>query len=156
VIRAWRLTRGIHAAPPSDAFNGVGAERRGGRWNAIGTRAAYASSSRSLAALEYLANVDPEDLPDDLVYVGISFDEAYCEIANPPDGWDTLDSVVAIRYGEAWLASRRSAVLAVPSVIVPAERNYVVNPAHGDFVSIDIADEVETFVFDARLLRRQE
>lgn len=152
MIEAWRLTRRVHATPPSEAYNGIGAERRGGRWNRIGTRAAYAASTSSLAALEYLANVDPEDLPDDLVFVGVAFNEDDVTEGDPPKGWHTINSVAAMSYGEEWLRSQRSLVLRVPSVIVTAERNYVLNPAHPRARTFEVAGAVEDFVFDERLL----
>ena len=152
MIRAWRLTRRVHATPTSTALSGIGAERRGGRWNRIGTRAAYASSTRSLAALEYLANVDPEDLPTDLVFVGVAFHADVMESGNPPAGWELLGSVVAMEYGQSWLRSSRSTVLAVPSAIIKAERNYVINPAHARAGTLSIDGKLEEFVFDARLL----
>jgi RES domain-containing protein len=51
-----------HAAP-----DGEGARRYGGRWNQRGTAVVYASASASLAALEHLVHVDPEDAPPDLI-----------------------------------------------------------------------------------------
>jgi RES domain-containing protein len=154
MIRAWRLTRRVHATPPIEAYNGAGAERRGGRWNRLGTRAAYASSTRSLAALEYLANVDPEDLPDDLVFAGATFGERDVESRDPPAGWDAVGSIAAVEYGESWLRSRRSLALSVPSAIVQAERNYVINPEHERARTLAV-DELETFAFDARLLPKR-
>jgi RES domain-containing protein len=156
VIRAWRLTRRVHATPPSEAYSGIGAERRGGRWNHIGTPAAYASSTRSLAALEYLANVDPEDLPADLVFVGIAFYDDTLENGNPPAGWGLLRSTAAMDYGQTWLRSSRSPVLGVPSAIIMAEQNYVINPAHARFQTLTIDGELEEFVFDERLLTKRQ
>ena len=155
MIQVWRLTRRPHAAPPSDAYSGAGAERVGGRWNRAGTRAAYASSARSLAALEYLANVDPEDLPNDLVFVGAAFDERDLEVGDPPSGWDALDSTESVGYGEAWLRSARSLVLGVPSAIIKAERNYIINPESPRMRALRVVLDVEQFIFDARLLTRR-
>jgi RES domain-containing protein len=154
MIRAWRLARRAHARPPREAYSGIGAELRGGRWNRIGTRAAYASSTRSLAALEYLAHLDPDDLPDDLVFVGIAFNQSTPAYGNPADGWQSLHSPIAIEYGETWLRSLTSAVLAVPSAIVQAELNYIINPAHQDARTFTIDDELEEFVFDERLFTK--
>lgn len=154
MTHVWRLTRAVHATPPRAAFAGLGAQRRGGRWNRIGTRAAYASSSRALAALEYLANVDPDELPDDLVFVGVSVKPSAVEHGNPPVGWDKLDSPVAIDYGESWLRSFAALVLAVPSVIIRSERNFVLNPAHPDAAKLSVDACVEPFIFDARLTKR--
>ena len=53
--------------------------------------------------------------------------------------------------GNEWLAGRESAVLSVPGVIVPSERNYLLNPRHPRFTTItETAREVE-FSFDPRL-----
>ncbi len=155
MIRAWRLTRRVHATPPKEAYSGVGAERRGGRWNRVGTRAAYASSTRSLAALEYLANVDPEELPGDLVFVGVSFAESVLEHGTPPKAWESLRSPTAIGYGENWLRSSNSAVLAVPSAIVRAELNYVINPSHIRLGTLAVDRTLDDFIFDERLFRKQ-
>lgn len=152
MIRAWRLTRRGHATPAREAFSGSGAELYGGRWNRVGTRAAYVSSTRSLAALEFLANVDPEDLPDDLVFVGISFDEDDVEVSIPPHGWDSLGSSSAMDFGEAWLRMLAAPVLRVPSAIIKAERNYMINPAHVRAAAFAIDPDLENFVFDERLI----
>lgn len=148
MIRAWRLTRREHATPAAEAFSGAGAERFGGRWNRAGTRATYASSTRSLAALEYLAHVDPDDLPADLVFASAAFDEADVKDGTPPMGWDAVDPAVAQDYGEHWLRSASSLVLAVPSAIVKSERNYVFNPAHSRMSTLAIAPALEDFFFE--------
>lgn len=55
--------------------------------------------------------------------------------------------------GDAWVNRGHSAVLEVPSVIVPSESNYLLNPSHPTFPEITIADPVP-FSLDVRLLRR--
>lgn len=55
------------------------------------------------------------------------------------------------KIGDVWLTEGRSAVLRVPSAIVPAENNYLINPEHPDFSKIQIS-RPERFVFDPRLL----
>ncbi len=55
-------------------------------------------------------------------------------------------------FGSAWLRETRSAVLSVPSVLVPGTRNYLINPAHPDFASIEIIGLTD-FQFDPRLIR---
>ena len=150
----WRLTRRIHATPPTRAFDGVGAELRGGRWNKIGTRAAFASSTRSLAALEYLAHVDPERLPADLVFAGAALDDDAIQTSALPDDWDVVGSASAAEFGDRWLRRRRRLALSVPSVIIRAERNYVINPLHPDAEHLRVQPTLEPFSFDDRLIRR--
>jgi len=53
--------------------------------------------------------------------------------------------------GDAWVREARSAVLALPSVIISGEPNYLLNPAHPDFKMISIC-KPEMFAFDPRLL----
>jgi RES domain-containing protein len=157
VIRAWRLARRVHSDPPQTvAFNGKGAEVGGGRWNPPGLPAAYASSSRSLAALEKLAHVDPSELPDDLVFSEVAFEESDVEEAVLPPGWSDVGSVTAQQYGERWLREARSLVLAVPSVVVATEKNYVINPHHPRASSLKISPELEEFAFDERLFKGRE
>ena len=48
------------------------------------------------------------------------------------------------------MKSQCSVILAVPSVILPSETNYLLNPAYSDFSKIKIATP-ESFVFDLRL-----
>jgi RES domain-containing protein len=154
VIRAWRLARRVFSDPPATAaFNGRGAELFGNRWNPVGVPAAYASSGRALAALEYLAHVDHDLVPDDLVFSEVAFDEADVEAAIPPPDWDIAGSPSAVFYGERWLREQRSLVLAVPSVILRAELNYVINPRHPRASSLTVSPTLEPFVYDARLLR---
>ncbi len=53
-------------------------------------------------------------------------------------------------FGTDWINSRVAAVLSVPSVIVPSERNYLLNPAHPDFARIRFFAP-RPFTFDRRL-----
>ncbi len=55
--------------------------------------------------------------------------------------------------GTKWATEKRSAVLAVPSVVIPSELNFVLNPEHPDFKRIRIASPID-FDFDPRLLNR--
>jgi RES domain-containing protein len=154
VIRAWRLARRAHSQPPATvAFNGRGAELFGNRWNPVGLPAAYASPSRALAALEYLIHLDRDLVPGDLVFSQVEFEDSDIETAAPPADWDIAGSPSAVAYGEQWLREARSLALAVPSVIVREERNFVINPRHHRASTLVVSPSLEPFVYDARLLR---
>lgn len=148
--RAWRIVKGKHAAT---AFNGEGARLNGGRWNSIGVRVVYVSSTKSLAALETLVHLK---LPVTSQYVAVpvQFDDALVETfppANLPAGWDVEPPPPASQQiGDAWVKAARTAVLALPSVIT-GEINYLLNPAHSDFHNVSIG-KPEPFTFDPRLL----
>src|SRR5829696_7815477 len=96
----------------------------GGRWNSEGIPVVYASSTLSLAALEYLVHVDVEDVPADLCALKIAIpDDAPVEdveLASLPDDWNRLeDHPACTGRGDEW--ARRAAALAlrVPSALIP-------------------------------------
>jgi RES domain-containing protein len=144
-VRIYRLGTAAHAL-----WDGTGASTHGGRWNPVGTPVIYAAGSLALAMLERLvqrrnlagtlfveAKV-PENLPvDDL-------------LSSPPDGWRELGSPQAVAAGAAWLTRGRTALLRVPSALVPREANYVINSAHPDAVRVRVSAP-EPLEWDPRL-----
>ena len=150
-LQAWRIVKEKYAA---SALSGEGARLNGGRWNAKGRPVIYTSASLALAALETLVHLNPRIL---LRYVAgsIRFDAALVEIIDPdalPTDWRAEPPPLSTqRLGDLWLTEARSAILEVPSVIVPAESNYLLNPAHADFRKVVIG-KAEAFGFDPRLL----
>lgn len=148
---AWRIVKEKHAAA---AFSGEGAARNGGRWNSRGVRLIYTSSTESLAALETLVHLNPQ-MPFKYVAIRVIFDDALIEIAAPnalPPDWRVEPPPPSCkRVGDAWVRQARSAVLALPSVIISGELNYLINPTHPDFKKITIA-KPQKFTFDPRLL----
>lgn len=148
---AWRILKEKHAAK---AFSGEGARLFGGRWNSRGVPLVYTSSTKSLAALETLVHLNPPVLFD-YVAIRIEFDEALIETVPPkslPADWRVEPPPPSSKaVGDRWVREGRSAVLALPSVIIPAELNYLLNPAHPDFRKISIG-KPEPFAFDPRLL----
>ena len=148
---AWRIVKASHA---DRAFSGEGAQRTGGRWNSPGVPLVYASEHRSLAVLEMLVHLDPQDGVRYLTF-RLEFDEALVERRPPdrlPSGWrEEMPARASRAVGDAWVREGRSAMLAVPSAIVPEELNYLLNPAHPGFRTIAIGKPV-LFAFDPRLL----
>jgi RES domain-containing protein len=53
--------------------------------------------------------------------------------------------------GDAWLRSRRSTLARVPSAILPATFNYLLNPLHPDAARLRIAESMQAR-FDRRLV----
>jgi RES domain-containing protein len=147
---AWRIVKAKYA---DSAFGGEGAAKAGGRWNSRGRRVVYTSGNLSLAALELLVHLNP---PVRFRWVAIPcrFEPAQVETVPPgalPEHWRQVPVAREVReIGDAWLAEGRSAVLAVPSAIVPLEWNYLLNPEHPDFARIERGDP-EGFAFDSRL-----
>lgn len=152
MILAWRLVRPKHGSK-EEAFSGEGARLFGGRWNSPGRPVVYTSESLALAALETLAHADRRRYARDYVAFKLHIPDAeVTELGEaPPEDWqDRPVSPGARQLGDHWLTEGSTAVLSVPSVLVPLERNYLLNPKHPHFARITIEDPV-VFRFDARL-----
>ncbi len=151
---AWRI---VSARYQSKAFTGEGARREGGRWNSLDVAMVYLAAHRSLAVLEILANARSNPVDEKYALIEASWDESLVErlpARDLPARWRIQPAGDETRaIGDRWIREARSAVLAVPNVIIPAESNYLFNPAHKDFRRIKIA-KPESFVFDRRLLGR--
>lgn len=150
-VTAWRL---VQAAYADSAFSGEGARRFPGRWNHRGAPMVYTAATRSLAALEVLVNVDAIAVLGRYVCIPARFDDGLCTtlaVSDLPDDWASDLAPVSTRnLGTAWVKSMRSPVLSVPSAVIPAERNYLLNPLHPEFNKIALGN-AEVFRFDPRL-----
>jgi RES domain-containing protein len=148
----WRITTARFA---QTAFSGEGARRYGGRWNPKGWEVVYTAESQSLALLELMVQDDPlrahyvlipAQLPPDLA-------ETRFDAEQLPDNWRTIGARDVLQgMGQAWLQDGTTAMLNVPSAVVPAERNVLFNPRHRDFSRIAIG-EPQSLQTDTRLLR---
>ena len=147
-IQAYRILKRRFV---SSAFSGEGARRYGGRWNSTGTAVVYTSSVMSLAILEWRANLTQWPAPPS-VLIEIEFDAAL--VWSPPrlpacwKRWPCLKANAAL--GDNWVRCARSAVLKLPSAVVPEEFNYILNPAHPDFGKISMG-KPRPFKADLRL-----
>lgn len=147
---AYRLSLRQYAR---QAFAGEGARRAGGRWNPRGLPAVYASSTVSLAALEFLVHLSgPQDAPE-LVCNRIEFDAKLSCDVELPKRWRQLKLRDTRALGEKWFEEASTPILRVPSFVVPTEFNFVINPQHPDFRRIKI-NSPEPFSLDPRLYER--
>ena len=117
----------------------------GGRWNERGVRAVYTAASRSLAALEVLVNYAA--LPRDFVITPVRIPWRV-KIASVPQS--LLASGWAETQALGGMFLRDTAVLRVPSTVIPEENNYVLNPEHASFRHIEFLPS-KPFLFDPRL-----
>jgi RES domain-containing protein len=91
------------------------------------------------------------------VCIPVDFSPRLCQsisLNDLPDNWRTdpiPESVQAI--GDQWVQNKESAILKVPSVIIPVEYNYVINPSHPDFTKLDVHSP-QQFILDIRLLNK--
>jgi len=149
-VRVWRVCSKRH-----QRFDGEGARRYGGRWNHAGTPVVYTSGSLSLAALELFVHVDIDIASADLVAIQVDVPDSIAidtiKIESLPKNWRRYPAPEALKdIGTAWGAKASTAILAVPSSVIPEERNYLLNPAHRDFKRIRIRKPMP-FHFDARM-----
>ena len=133
-------------------LSGEGAKLNGGRWNVIGQPCIYASEARSLCVLEYAANVSIDEMSDELSFSVYEIPDdgwASFRAKDLPNGWAGESSSVAIReWGTEQL--KNNFAIRIPSVILPTEFNFILNPLHPDFKKLRIK-EVEPFIFDQRI-----
>jgi RES domain-containing protein len=153
VIALWRIATD---APryASDDLSGRGALIQGGRWNEKGTPAVYASGSIALACLETLVHLGSSGLPLNRYLVRVEVDDAVWAARQTlgalPVGWDAIPpGRVSVEVGQKWLAGAASALLAVPSVIVPEEFNVLINPRHADAAKLR-ATKLRKWLYDGR------
>lgn len=138
------------------AFSGEGARLYGGRWNPKGTAVVYTAASRALALLEMLVQDEPlraaywfipATIPDTVRIEQVTLKSL------PPNWMTSAHSKTLRTIGQTWITRGKSAVLAVPSAIMPAETNYLLNPLHPDFDHIRIG-QAQKLQTDLRLRRQ--
>ena len=143
-MRVYRILRQLYAEQP---FNGEGSYRFGGRWSSPGTWVAYSSEHASLAVLDYFVHLDPTDPPTDLVLAAADVPEQVsCDrvtLLELPVAWRSAPPPPELaRIGDSFIRSAETAMLLVPSALVPDEFNALLNPAHSDFAALRIQKEV--------------
>lgn len=157
MIAGWRLLKEKRVA---EAFNGEGARIYGGRWNHKGTAVVYISGSLSLAALETFLHLgfEPSKIKFSSIMVKIPDEVKIREvnINSLPSDWRAEPPPESTKsIGSEWAKKMETVVLRVPSVIIPTEFNYVLNPLHPDFRKLK-AGKPTTFSFDSRMWKESK
>ena len=144
------------------AFTGEGARISGARWNLPGTPVVYTCSTLSLCLLEFFVHFDPEavditrlhleyrwaDIPDALTRLEV-------RDAGLPTNWKEIPWPQSTQeLGTKWIVHAQYAVVSVPSVVLPVERNFLLNPAHPAFSEIRIGPPLALEI-DPRLFARR-
>lgn len=156
-MRIWRICRKPFARTP---FDGRGGLIVAGRWHTPRRLVAYASESLALASLEVLVHCDVDLLPSDLVAVELEVPTKVkigdVKLKDLPRTWRKHPGPRRLQeIGNDWLDRGTTAVLRVPSALVPTESNYLVNPAHGDFSELRVVRRLK-FNFDERIAARRK
>lgn len=151
-MELFRITQELY----SEDLSGNGSFVYGGRWNSEGNYALYTSSSRSLALLETLAHVPAKLLrskPYLLITLSVPGKEFMQKISieNLSTGWNAIDApLFTKRMGDRFLLQRKDLLLEVPSVLIPEENNFILNPLHAGMKKVKIIHK-RRIVFDSRV-----
>ena len=141
----------------AEDLTGAGARTTGGRWNEKGLPVTYAAENRALACLETLVHLAAGGLPLNRYLVELTIPDAIWAAAlrktpaTLPTGWNAEPAGRdSIAFGTQWLRSQASALLIIPSAIVPEEHCILLNPAHPDSAAI-AATKTRRWLYDPRL-----
>jgi RES domain-containing protein len=149
-MRLWRISDFVD-------LSGQGGWLAGARWHSRGRRIVHLADHPASALSEVLVHleVDAAELPDTFQVLAVdAADDIAAETvdrADLPDGWQRNSSLTRAA-GDRWLAQGATALLRVPSAIVPAAFNWLLNPNHVDAARIEIAGIIAA-PFDPRLVR---
>lgn len=156
-MKVWRIATDTPTYTADD-LRGLGAKATGGRWNRAGLPVVYCADSISLAALETLVHLGAGGLPLNRYLVSVEVPAPVWQrrqilpLPAAPVGWDALPTgKVSLDYGDAWLNLQASALLVVPSIVVPEECNILINPQHPDASGLT-ATKLKKWRYDERLL----
>lgn len=137
-------------------LTGIGSRLYGGRWNSIGKSMVYFASSRALAVLEVLVHLSPATLPNNFCIGEFNVpDNSIFEAGEEylPADWQNPSAPHLLQeFGDLFLTKKDFLLMKVPSVIVPQEFNYLLNPLHPAASKIKTV-KTNPFSFDNRLLQ---
>jgi RES domain-containing protein len=144
----WRISR-------HHDLDGLGGLRAPGRWQERGLPVVYLAETPAGALLEVCVHTAANDIPPSCTLVEITVRAGTSvetvDVNSLPRDWlENLEATRAI--GSEWLRSMRSALLRVPSVLVPATCNMLLNPRHPESKEIEVTRVLE-YPFDVRLKR---
>jgi len=135
-MKLWRIAAETRSHAATD-LSGRGAASFPGRWNETGLPVIYSASTLALAVLETAAHVDDAGLPLNRFVLQIDVPDKVwqqrqsLDVTTLPLTWSAIPAGSAsIKMGSDWLKSQTSAILLVPSVIVPEEFVTLINPLH--------------------------
>lgn len=155
-MHVWRICRRRFARRP---LSGAGGLHFSARWHSAPRLIVYASQSLALASLEMLVHLDLDLPPDDLLALQIAVPAKAGVAELPPtqlpQSWRRYPAPKALQHlGNTWIDECETAVLRVPSALIPAEFNYLINPQHPDARHIRVVAR-SRFAFDPRLIGRE-
>lgn len=150
-MQLWRISNYA-------SLSGEGGLYFEGRWHTIGLPILYLAASPAGAMIEILVHLELDEgplpthyqllqvsTPDYLPVENLAPDHSFHQVC-------TLELAATRAFGTAWLKSGRTALAQVPSAILPATSNYLLNPSHPDASLLKI-EAVLSAAFDPRFFR---
>ena len=141
----WRISR-------HRDLSGAGGLKAAGRWHYAGRRIVYLAEAPAAALLEVCVHTSANDVPPEFTLLrieGPDLDIPSVSIDNLPGDWRTRLELTR-DLGTAWLERTESALLRVPSAIVPETMNCLLNPSHQHAAEFRIVQAI-AYPFDPRL-----
>lgn len=154
-VQLWRIAKETPKYRADD-MTGAGAATTGNRWNEIGTPVVYCATSVSLASLELLAHLGELWNLRNYFLLKISVPRNAWRFRHKVDisklpTWNAVPSgITSMSFGTKWANAKASLLLEVPSVIIPEEKNILINPLHHDAKKVRV-EIVRQFQFDPRM-----
>lgn len=149
----YRLSRSQY----SNDLSGRGAEIAGGRWNSKGIAMLYTGENISLCMAEVAVHMPLGIVPKDYELITLEIpDDEILELSKSelPENWrESLPMSETQKLGNEFVLNSSKMILKVPSMVVPGEFNYLINPKHKNIGKVRIK-KVEAFRFDTRLFVR--
>lgn len=147
-MRVYRLSKTQYAKD----LEGTGAKLFGGRWNHMDIPCVYTSESRALAILEYSVNSNINFIPRALSICVFEIDDAFIhevKIKKLPGDWKEVPAPYSTKDLGTKLFAQGKSILKIPSIVIPDEFNYLLNPQieKKAYKLIEIND----FVYDLRI-----
>lgn len=142
----WRISR-------HRELKGAGGLRAPGRWHQRGLPIVYLAESPAGALLEACVHTSANDVPPHYTLLKVQVEArvaaSHLNVSTLPKDWIERQEVTR-EIGSAWLRDGRSALFRVPSALLPATFNVLLNPLHPDASRIRIESAVR-YPFDPRI-----
>ena len=150
-MEVFRLARKKYTNP----LSGLGAARKGARWNSPGTQLIYTAGNRSLAMAEIAVHFSLATLPSDYfmhtIYVPDDTTIKEIPLKDLPGGWNQFPHNTPTQvFGDRFMRENTHCLLKVPSVVTKGDFNILINPFHAQFKNIQIVAS-DKFPFDDRI-----
>jgi RES domain-containing protein len=145
-VYLWRISN-------HDSLDGRGGLLASARWHTRGRPVVYLAATPAGALVEALVHLElkPNQLPRSyrLLKADAPDDLSKMQFSALTDDW-RQNETASRTLGDEWLSRAQTALLEVPSVILPETMNILLNPLHPDAVRISVLWH-EAYPFDQRL-----